>query len=78
MIKLTIIEKKLKMNKEQLIKEAIESWCLYGHTINKAFEFKDFLIESKPLENVLHSNSEEKIIQFISYVKSQIELLAEK
>lgn len=52
MIKLTIIEKKLKMNKEQLIKEAIESWCLYGHTINKAFEFKDFLIESKPLENV--------------------------
>ncbi|MCZ8298372.1 MAG: hypothetical protein O9297_14270 [Flavobacterium sp.] len=66
------------MDKEKLIKEAIESWCLYGYTINKAFEFKDFLIESKPLENVLHSNSEEKIIQFISYVKSQIELLEEK
>ena len=78
MIKLIIIENKLKMNKEQLIKEAIESWCLYGHTINKAFDFNDFLIESKPLENVLHSNSEEKISQFIFYVKSQIELLEEK
>ncbi len=45
------------MDKEKLIKEGIESWCLYGYTINKASEFKDFLIESKPLENVLHSNS---------------------
>jgi hypothetical protein len=63
------------MSKEKLINEAIESWCLYGQTINKAFEFNDFLIESNPLEKALNSNSDEKIIQFIAYIKSQIKLL---
>lgn len=66
------------MAKDELIKSATKIWCLYGQAINKAFEFNGFLIESKPLEIVLKSNSEEKIIQFIDYVKSQIDLLEGK
>ncbi len=66
------------MKKDELIKSAIDVWCLYGQAINKAFEFNDFLIESAPLENILASNSEEKIVQFINYVKSQIDLLETK
>jgi len=66
------------MTKEELIKNATDIWCLYGQAINKAIEFNGFLIENKPLEIVLKSNSDEKIIQFIDYVKSQIELLEDK
>lgn len=66
------------MEKDELIKSATDIWCLYGQAINKAFEFNGFLIESKPLEIVLKSNSDEKIIQFIDFVKSQIELLDDK
>ena len=63
------------MDKELLINEAVQSWCLYGHTINKSFEFNNFLIESKPLENILKTNSEEKILKFIEYIKTQIVIL---
>lgn len=66
------------MTKDELIKSATDIWCLYGQAINEAFDFNGFLIESKPLEIVLKSNSDEKIIQFIDYVKSQIELLEDK
>lgn len=66
------------MAKEELIKNATDIWRIYGQAINKAFELNGFLIECKPLEIVLKSNSDEKIIQFIDYVKSQIELLEDK
>jgi len=49
------------MTKDELIKNATDVWCLYGQAINRAFEFNNFLIESGSLENVLKSNSEEKI-----------------
>jgi hypothetical protein len=31
------------MQKDELIKSAIEIWCLYGQAINKAFEFRGVL-----------------------------------
>ena len=65
------------MAKDELINRATDKWCLYGQAINKAFEFNGFLIDGTPLENVLRSNSEEKIIRFIDYVESQIETLKE-
>jgi len=63
------------MAKEELIKNATDIWCLYGQAINKAFEFNGFLIESKPLEIILKSNSDEKIKKFIEYVNTQITVL---
>jgi hypothetical protein len=63
------------MKKEELIQEAITVWCNYGKAINCAFEFKDFYIESEPLQKIIASNSEEKIQSFISYVKKRIEEL---
>jgi hypothetical protein len=51
--------------KDELIKRASDIWCLYGQALNKAFEFNGFLIDGTPLENVLSSNSEEKIIRFV-------------
>lgn len=63
------------MKKDELIQNATKIWSQYGKAINKAFEFNDFLIESTTLENVLKSNSEEKINRFIKYVESQIKLL---
>jgi hypothetical protein len=66
------------MAKDELIKSATDIWCSYGQAINKTFEFNGFLIESTPLEIALNSNSDEQIIRFIEYVKSQIELLQTK
>lgn len=63
------------MTKDELIKNATDVWCLYGQAINRAFEFNNFLIEGGPLENVLKSNSEEKIKKFIEYVNTQITVL---
>lgn len=63
------------MKKEELIQEAITIWCNYGKEINRAFGFKDFYIESEPLQKIIASNSEEKIKSFINYVKKRIEEL---
>ena len=66
------------MTKDELMKSATKIRCWYEQAINKAFEFNGFFIESKPLEIVLKSNSDKKIIQFIDCLESQIDLLEEK
>ena len=38
------------MAKDELIKRAIDKWCLYGQAINKAYEFNGFLIDSTLLK----------------------------
>jgi hypothetical protein len=61
--------------KDKLIKEAIETWCLYGKAVNKPADFNDFLLEGTTLMDVLESNSEENIIKFIEYFKKQTVLV---
>lgn len=63
------------MNNEKLIQEVNENWRLYGRTINKIFDFKGFIIDGNPLQNILETNSEEKIKKFNEYIKTQIVLL---
>lgn len=63
------------MKKLSLKEEAIITWCNYGDAINKAFNFINFNVDGEPLEKVLETNSEEKILKFIEYIKTQIEQL---
>ena len=59
------------MEKEKLIKEAVETWCSYGNAINTAFGFQNFYIEGETLNNVLNTNSETEIRKFIKYVNNR-------
>lgn len=65
------------MEKEKLIKEAVDIWCSYGNAINTAFGFQNFYIDGEPLNKVLNTNSETEISKFIQYVKERITELEE-
>lgn len=59
----------------KLKNEAIQVWCLYGETIVRIFDLGDGYIEGTHLERIIKTNSETKIINFIKYVKSEINKL---
>ena len=65
------------MTREKFNKEATELWMQYGRLINEKFGFKNYLIDGKPLEDLINNPSDEKINEFIAYIKEQITMLRE-
>ena len=62
------------MDVENLKKEAHKVWFEYGEVIKEKFCFpKDSHIVAAPLFNVIKSGDEDRLKNFISWVKEQIQ-----
>ena len=55
------------MADQKMIAEAIRAWKELGFTINEVFG--QGIVDTKPLENVISSNDENKLARFIHAVK---------
>ena len=64
------------MISQQLKEATIRAWIDFGEAVKKAFGFKGF-IEASPVIKILNAEDEEKVEQFLEYIKEQTKALEE-
>lgn len=62
------------MGGENLIQQAWKAWFEYGEAIKQAFGFQGDIV-AKPLIEVIDTDNENRITEFIAYVKDKTENL---